>query len=253
MMLENLPPDGASADALSAGVKGVRDTLLKMLHGRASAHASRLPSEREMMQRLATTRITLREALSQLEREGLIYRESRRGWFLAPTRLRYDLLAGLPFHEMVESQQRQATTGLLSAGETGASAVVARRLGLGEGEGVYRIVRVRAVDGRRVLYVEHHLRPDCFPGILDFDLEALSLTALYRREYAIRICRVDYRLESTVFNGPAAEVLRAAPGTLAQRITRINCDQNGRVVDCDDEYWRHDAIDLRLSAAPLQG
>ncbi|MBW5802168.1 UTRA domain-containing protein [Halomonas elongata] len=228
----------------------LRMTLWELLTQHTLRPGDRLPSERQLLEYLNTTRITLREALSQLEAEGRIYRESRRGWFLSPPRLRYDLLAGLPFHEMVESQRRRAATELLEASETAASTTVARRLGLAEGTPVYRIVRARSIDGRRVLYVEHHLRVDCFPGILAFDLAACSLTELYRREYAIRVSRVSFELGSTVLGNQAAAALYAAPGSPVQRITRINHDQNGRMVDCDDEYWRHDAIELTLSAAP---
>ncbi|MFG6139424.1 UTRA domain-containing protein [Halomonas sp. B23F22_10] len=236
--------------ALTPQAHGLHQALLSLLEEGQPAAGGRLPSERQMMARFATTRITLREALAQLEAEGRIYRENRRGWFVSPPRLRYDLLACLPFREMVESQQRRAETTLLEAGEVPAPAVVARRLGLAQGAPVQRIVRARRIDGRPVLYVEHHLRPECFPGILAFDLAARSLTDLYRREYAIRVSRVGFELGSTVLGGRAAEALRAAPGSPAQRITRINHDQNGRAVDCDDEYWRHDAIELTLSAAP---
>ncbi|KAA0020963.1 UTRA domain-containing protein [Salinicola corii] len=246
--------DNASAEqSLSPQASRLREALLELVHGLPEKGSRRLPSERQMMLAFSTTRITLREALGQLENAGRIYRESRRGWFAAAPRLRYELLAGLPFHEMVESQQRQAMTHLLSAETVAASRGISQRLGLPESAPVYRIVRARAIDGRRVLYVEHHLRPDCFPGILSFDLEGMSLTALYRQEYAIRISRVDYELGSTVFGGPAGEALYAAPGTPAQRITRVNRDQNGRIVDCDDEYWRHDAIELTLSAVPRPG
>ncbi|WP_225321226.1 GntR family transcriptional regulator, partial [Pseudomonas aeruginosa] len=42
------------------------------------------PAERKLSELFATTRITLREALIQLESQGLIYREERRGWFVSP-------------------------------------------------------------------------------------------------------------------------------------------------------------------------
>lgn len=46
-------------------------------------HGSKLPAERKLSEVFATTRITLREALLQLEAQGLIYREERRGWFIS--------------------------------------------------------------------------------------------------------------------------------------------------------------------------
>jgi biotin operon repressor len=44
----------------------------------------KFPSEREMIERFGCTRVTLRQALQQLEAEGLVYRENRRGWFVSP-------------------------------------------------------------------------------------------------------------------------------------------------------------------------
>ena len=252
------PPSPTSAPShtpsnLTPPANRLRHALLDMLADKAVGHGARLPSERQMMASFGTTRITLREALTQLEAEGRIYRENRRGWFVSPPRLRYDLLACLPFREMVESQQRRAETYVLEATQRPASARIAARLGIMEGTPVYHIVRARHVDGRPVLYVEHHLRTDCFPGILDHDLESRSLTELYRSHYGIRVSRVSFELCSTVLDERAADALRAAAGGPAQRVTRINYDQNGRAIDCDDELWRHDAIELTLSAAPQSG
>lgn len=228
----------------------LRQGLLDMLDHQATPLAGRLPSERQMMERFDTTRITLREALTQMEAEGRIYRESRRGWFVSPPRLRYDLLACLPFHEMVESQQRRPDTHVLETTTCPAPPKVAAGLGIAAGTPVYHIIRARRIDNRPVLYVEHYLRIDCFPGILKHDLESRSLTELYRSHYGIRISRVSFELCSTVLGDRAAHALRAASGSPAQRVTRINYDQNGKSIDYDDELWRHDAIELTLSAAP---
>ena len=62
---------------------------------------SKLPAERKLSEVFDTTRITLREALVQLEAQGLIYREERRGWFISPPRLAYDLIRRSRFHAMV--------------------------------------------------------------------------------------------------------------------------------------------------------
>ncbi|ERS83525.1 UTRA domain-containing protein [Halomonas sp. PBN3] len=248
-----IPSSSHRPVSLTPPASRLRHALLEMLADEAVGHGARLPSERQMMASLGTTRITLREALMQLEAEGRIYRENRRGWFVSPPRLHYDLLACLPFREMVESQQRKADTRLVEARRFPAPPRVAARLGIREGTPVYRIARARRVDGRPVLYVEHHLRTDCFPGILEHDLETHSLTELYRSHYGMRVSRVSFELCSTVLDEQAADALRAAAGGPAQRVTRINYDQNGRAIDCDDELWRHDAIELTLSAAPQSG
>ncbi|MGI0699068.1 GntR family transcriptional regulator, partial [Pseudomonas aeruginosa] len=74
----------------------------------------KLPSERELAERFLCTRITLREALQQLETEGLVYRENRRGWFVAPPRIRYNPTRTTGFMEYVSAQGRQPRTETLA-------------------------------------------------------------------------------------------------------------------------------------------
>ncbi|MBG6731110.1 GntR family transcriptional regulator [Pseudomonas aeruginosa] len=88
----------------------------------------KLPSERELAERFLCTRITLREALQQLETEGLVYRENRRGWFVAPPRIRYNPTRTTGFMEYVSAQGRQPRTETLPAAPRAAGAALAAKL-----------------------------------------------------------------------------------------------------------------------------
>ncbi|MBS0974947.1 GntR family transcriptional regulator, partial [Serratia rubidaea] len=78
----------------------------------------KLPSERELCAAFATTRITIRESLAQLEASGAIYRADRRGWFVTPARLWLDPTQNTNFHRLCQEQGRQARTALLAAEHT---------------------------------------------------------------------------------------------------------------------------------------
>lgn len=201
----------------------------------------RLPSERTLSQQFMTTRITLREALRQLEAQGVIYREVRRGWFIAPPRLVYNPLHHSHFREMAQAQGRHTCTELISAGLQPASSDVAHQLGIAPGSEIICIRRLRHIDGRAVLYVENSLNPGYFPGLLEKDLTG-SLTDLYQRDYGLHYGGVRF----TVFPGPlppfAAGRLHVSPGSPGLFIDRTNRDQYGRIIDCDHEYWRYDAL-----------
>ncbi|MCS9212974.1 GntR family transcriptional regulator, partial [Pseudomonas aeruginosa] len=121
------------------------------------ARGSKLPSERQLSELFSTTRITLREALGQLEDQGLIYREERRGWFVSPQRLLYNPLVRSHFHAMVADQGRVPETEVLGAAMIPASVDICQRLELPALSRVFQIRRARRVDGRLVLYVEHYL------------------------------------------------------------------------------------------------
>ncbi|PAU66104.1 MFS transporter [Pseudomonas sp. PIC25] len=209
------------------------------------APGSKLPAERKLSELFDTTRITLREALGQLEAQGLIYREERRGWFVSPPRVAYNPLVRSHFHAMVGEQGRVPATEVLSARLQPASVDICDVLELPALSRVIQIRRARRIDGRLVLYVEHYLNPAYFPGILDFDLTR-SLTELYAGEYGIRYGRVRFDMVPTALQPEAAAALRVAAGSPALRITRINRDQHGRIIDCDLEFWRHDAIHVQV-------
>ncbi|WP_313551715.1 UTRA domain-containing protein [Pseudomonas sp.] len=211
----------------------------------ALAPSTKLPAERRLSESFSTTRITLREALGQLESQGLIYREERRGWFVSPPRVAYNPLVRSHFHAMVAGQGRVPATEVLSARLVSANAAVCGLLELPERTGVYQIRRARRIDGRLVLYVEHYLNPIYFPNILQFDLTH-SLTDLYASEYGIRYGRVRFEMRPTALHADAAQALKVSMGSPALHITRINRDQHGRLIDCDLEYWRHDAIHVSV-------
>lgn len=226
-------------------VTAICRALLEQIDSGLLPAGGKLPAERRLSELFDTTRITLREALTQLEAQGLIYREERRGWFVSPPRLLYNPLVRSHFHAMVAGQQRVPATEVLSARQLPASPAICAHLELPALSSVYQIRRARRVDGRLVLYVEHYLNPAYFPGILDSDLRQ-SLTDLYASRYDIRYGRVRFDMVPTALHGEAACALRVAEGSPALRITRINRDQHGRVIDCDLEFWRHDAIHVSV-------
>ncbi|HAI06371.1 MAG TPA: MFS transporter, partial [Pantoea sp.] len=101
----------------------------------------RLPAERALSEAFGTTRITLREALGKLEAQGMIYRELRRGWFIAPPRLIYNPLHHSHFHALATEQGRPATTEVIAAEPVAVQGELAPALLLAPGSTAYRLRR----------------------------------------------------------------------------------------------------------------
>jgi DNA-binding GntR family transcriptional regulator len=145
------------------------------------------------------------------------------------------------FHAMVSAQGRVPSTEVISARLQPASAAVCAWLQLPALSSVIQICRSRRIDGRLVLYVEHYLNPQYFPGILEFDLNQ-SITELYARHYDLHYGRVRFEIVPTALSVDAAAALKVSAGSPGLRIARVNYDQHERLIDCDLEFWRHDAI-----------
>lgn len=219
----------------------IRRALVQQIETGGLRAGDRLPPERELSSLFDTTRITVKEALQSLEAQGLLYCEDRRGWFVAPPRLDYNPLYRSHFHGVAAQQRRVAGTRLLAAGLEIASGTMAQRLGLPALSRVVVVRRVRSLDGRAVMYAEHHLRPERFPDILSHDLTQ-SLTGLYERVYGIRYGRSKFEIVSSAASGEVAQALALREGSPVLHILRVNYDDRGGAFDCDIEYWRHDAI-----------
>ena len=142
----------------------IRDHLASQIEMGALRPNARLPSERALSQAFGITRMTARQALLQLEAEGLIHRLDRRGWFVSPPRLQYDPTLNVSFTENVHSQGRAPGTVLLSQEHTTAAAWDFSHLGVAEGEPLFLIRRMRLIDERPVLVEHLHVNAKRCPG-----------------------------------------------------------------------------------------
>lgn len=96
---------------------GVRDAIATRIAGGELKPGERLPSERQLQVGGGVARGTIREALFQLEAEGIIYRKDRSGWYVSPPPVVYDPTRWEGFMSYVEAQGRRPETETLSKTE----------------------------------------------------------------------------------------------------------------------------------------
>ena len=226
----------------------IKDSIVEQIDTGMLSPRQKLPSERKLAESFDTTRVTLREALSLLEAEGRIYREDRRGWFISPQPLRYDPTQSPSFSDIAQAQDRSPATKLVIAKSMMANKQATNLLHLPPFSDVYHVERVHYLEKRPVVYVTHYINPTYFPNMLDYDLTN-SLTKIYRDHFSVVYKRSHYRISTSTLLGEVALALRATSGTPAMVIERTNYNQDGDMIDCQIEYWRHDAIKIESVAA----
>lgn len=227
----------------------LRDVLAQRIARGTLRAGGKLPSERELSEAHDTTRVTVREALQQLETEGLIYRMNRRGWFVASSRLDYDPVEDAGFMTNVSRQKRTPKTETLLKETTQATEWLAQRLGVRVGAPVFHLQRRRYIDERPVLLEDIFLIARRFPGLMHAQLDG-SLSAVLADVYGVRAERSDIVFTSTALLGTHADALWVSPGTPGLLLTRTARDAAGKVVEFDQEYWRHDVLNIALTTTP---
>ena len=137
----------------------IKDALANQILAGGLAPNDKLPSERLLGELYGTTRVTIREALVQLEANGLIYREDRRGWFVTPPRFRLNPRRTSNFHQIVREQGGEPRTELLEKSRQAVPPALMAQLQLKPFNSLFLLKRLRYANGRAICYCENHCLP----------------------------------------------------------------------------------------------
>lgn len=223
----------------------LRDQIALAVEMGRLAAGSKLPSERQLQGDTGAARGTIREALFQLEAEGLIYRRDRSGWYVSPPAVTYNPTRWAGFMTYVAEQGRLPATETLSKDTTPAAPAVADIFRTAPGTPLYDIHRRRSIDGRAVLVERIIVDPALAPGLLDHSLDG-SLTHILTGHYGLTVVRNRVDMRPCALVKFAADALGVKPGTPGLLVVRTSLGADGRVVEYDQEYWRHDAIRVHV-------
>ena len=102
-----------------------------------------------------------------------------------------------------------------------------------------------AIDDRAVLVEHLHLDAKRCPGLLDEPLDG-SMTEIMAARYGINFGRRRIHMRPTPLDQARALTLNVAAGTPSLYVFRAIYDQNGDLVQVDQEFWRHDAVDIMV-------
>ena len=224
---------------------GVRDDIAARIVGGELKPSDRLPSERQLQVGGGVSRGTIREALFQLEAEGVIYRKDRSGWYVSPPPVVYDPTRWEGFMSYVEAQGRRPATETLGKVEIACDGMLAQIFSRPVGAPMYWIRRRRSIDGRAVLIESIVVDAALAPGLIDHDLDG-SLTSVLKSVYGIDVARNKVDMRPCALTRDEAEALRVKSGLPGLNLERTCYNAQGRVVEFDREYWRHDALKVSV-------
>lgn len=243
--MTSIPAAASADDPARPQYLALRDRIALAIELGRMAPGTRLQSERSLQAETGAARGTIREALAQLEAEGLIYRRDRSGWYVSPAAVTYDPTRWAGFMRYVVEQGRVPGTETLGKQVVPASPELADIFRIAPGSPLYLIERRRTIDGRPVLIERIAVDPALAPDLLDHSLDC-SLTDILKAHYGIAASRNRVDMRPCALTREAADRLGVKSGTPGLKVTRTSFDEAGRVVEYDREYWRHDAIRIHV-------
>lgn len=225
---------------ITAGLKrdAVRDHLLDLVAGRGSGEA--IPSERDLARDLGVSRPTVRAAVDDLVRGGVLVREQGRGTFTGPHRVTQALASSQSGSFYAPPAEGDWASRVLEFETIAAGPQLTLRLQLAPAAPVLRVVRLRVVDGEPMAIERLHLPAELVHGLTPADMVAGSFYGVLRERFGVDVHNAVQTLEATVTDETEAELLGVPQHFPALMVERTTRDTSGRIVEFVRSVYRGD-------------
>lgn len=227
----------------------VRDCLRSEIRGGQYGSGAALPSESAIGNRFGVSRITVRHALSELQRERLIYTVNGRGTFVEKPKAQQSLQRLEGFGEAMSRLGYESTNRVLRMRLVAASARVAPRLSVAPGKTITELVWVRNLDGRPFCYEVSYLPRDIGDLLAADALRSRDMFAILEQDHHIRLGHAELSIEAVCATRAHARWLDINPGKPCLRIERLTRTTSERPINLDYLHFSGDAFRYSLNIA----
>lgn len=174
---------------------------------------SQIPGEPELCRIFDVSRTVIRQALTEMEYEGLIVRRKGKGTYVAEPKIGESLVQELTgfYQDMVE-RNHVPVTQVLKRRVIPANPKIARRLKIAPDTLVIEMERLRFVDDEPIVLVTTYLPYALCPKAAEADFTAQSLYAYLENEYGLTLARGRRTLEAVPANDYEARLLQIERG-----------------------------------------
>lgn len=192
----------------------------------------KIPTEEELCQIHQVSRMTVRNALSNLENAGYICRKPGRGTFVQDSKIDQKLARFYSFSEELEKKGLIHKTNVLSFDTIQSDAIVREKLALGENELVFRIKRLRLVDDIPYAFETSYLPYKLFPSL---NTLIVSTKGLYNsmRSLGIYPDRASETIGAIILSAHDAKLLQTSANSAALSLKRSTWSKATYVEYCE--------------------
>jgi GntR family transcriptional regulator len=223
--------------------------LLDLVEKGAYQPGEQLPSEKELAAQLGISRSTLREALLNLEQDGVVVRKHGVGTFVAPG-YEHRLDTGLErlesILELAGRQKLRVSVGGLKVEQAPADSDLASRLQVAPGTALTRVRRTILVDGKPVAYMADSVLPSILsPSDVDESFGG-SVLDLLRQKHEVEIAQATANIVAINADGFLSRKLKVKAGQALLLLEETVFDTAGTAVEFSRNFFVPDFFEFHI-------
>jgi GntR family transcriptional regulator len=205
----------------------IAQSLREQIGTGALRPGERLGTQRGLARQFGVTLMTLRQALTVLEREGLIARRHGLGTFVTSASVDYDILHLTSLAGDLSAKGQDVVTRFVRSGFVRADAQTAAALRLGEESRAFVLERLRLVDGHPTSFQASYLAPALGAEVAKVDLSVTPLGAALADKLGVDVVSAQETVSAVPLDPRAARQLGCRGGAAAFRSDRVSFGPDG--------------------------
>jgi GntR family transcriptional regulator len=200
-----------------------------------------LPPEADLCTEFNLSRGTVRQALADLVREGMLHRRRGKGSFVASPKIQQDLQTLSGFTSYVKNVLgADLGNRLISVKTVPASDSAANTLGVAPGSDLLEVRKVKLVDGGPFFMATNLVPKAMFPGLEHEDHSKGSLIGLLRDKYGSGVKKARGWFEPVLVTEYEASLLGVERGSPAMLYERVRYAEDDRPLMLSKNVLRGD-------------
>jgi len=204
-----------------------------------------IPSEREFAEKYQISRMTVRQAITNLVNEGYLQRERGKGTFVAVKKFEKNVRGLTSFSEDMRSRGLEPGTQVLDFIIIEADPLIASSLQIEEGAKVYQIERLRLADQQPIAFEVFYMSEDLVPG-LTREVAGHSIYQYVESEIGLHLTSGVQELEATTAHKREASALAIKVGAPVLYIQQITFLEGQQPLEFVKSYYRADRYKYKV-------
>lgn len=218
----------------------------RILDGTYKSH-EQMPSESELTLSFGVSRITVRQALGDLQKEGLIFKIHGKGTYVSQPKAFQNLGKLQGFGEAMASMGYETFSQVVSYKIIPADKTISQKLALDKNEMVSEIRRVRYLNRAPISLDVSYLPKEIGERLNKEDLAYRDIFLILENDYGYSLGQADLQIEAMLADESLGGLLNLEEGSPVLRIERLTFTTDNKPLDFEYLYYRGDAFQYRLS------
>jgi GntR family transcriptional regulator len=224
----------------------IKEHLLSKIDAGIWPEAAMIPTEAELCEEYDVSKITVREAVKLLVRDGRMSRIPGKGTFITRQKIEQKLDRFFSFTRWARQNGLEPASRILKVETLPCDAHIARHLGIQEGELAIRVERLRLGNNEPLMLEVIWVPSALCPGLHIHDLANVPLNDILQNEYGLTLVRAVESIEPQTADAYASKLLAIEKEVLLLHVEHTAYTGSGRIAYFATSSYRGDRVKFSI-------